>query len=396
MPFGGKNQLTPIQAMAHKVSDEARDTDTCSLMTWGYNPYIAEKSPYHGAYLAVVESISKLAAAGAGLEDVYLSFQEFFGKPHRDPRRWGKPLAALLGAFRAQMELGIAAIGGKDSMSGSFEELDVPPTLVSFAVTTEKRAHVISPEFKASGHAVSLLMPEVGEDGLPTAASLRRNWERVRAAVRTGRALAVYTPGYGGVAEAVFKMCLGNGLGFDFDERRSPEELFGYAYGAFVLELTDEGVWPGVPLGRTTADAVLRHGAEAVPLSELLRLSEAKLEPVFPTKLQSPIQSIPAFTHSVAERVPPVVKAAKPRVLIPVFPGTTANTTPPGPLPRRGPSQRFLSSGTSAPTPSPARSSALPCRSGRRRWCLSPAAFPRGMSRTVPASSSPLFSATRR
>jgi phosphoribosylformylglycinamidine synthase len=322
MPFGGKNQLTPIQAMAHKVSDEARDTDTCSLMTWGYNPYIAEKSPYHGAYLAVVESISKLAAAGAGLEDVYLSFQEFFGKPHRDPRRWGKPLAALLGAFRAQMELGIAAIGGKDSMSGSFEELDVPPTLVSFAVTTEKRAHVISPEFKASGHAVSLLMPEVGEDGLPTAASLRRNWEAVRAAVRTGRALAVYTPGYGGVAEAVFKMCLGNGLGFDFDERRSPEELFGYAYGAFVLELTDEGVWPGVPLGRTTADAVLRHGAETVPLSELLRLSEAKLEPVFPTKLQSPIQSIPAFTHSVAERVPPVVKAAKPRVLIPVFPGT--------------------------------------------------------------------------
>jgi len=322
MPFGGKNQLTPIQAMAHKVSDETRDTDTCSLMAWGYNPYIAEKSPYHSAYLAVVESISKLAAAGAGLEDVYLSFQEFFGKPHRDPRRWGKPLAALLGAFRAQMELGVAAVGGKDSMSGSFEELDVPPTLVSFAVTAEKREHVLSPEFKAPGHAVALLMPEVGADGLPTAASLRRNWEAVRAAVRTGRALAVYTPGYGGVAEAVFKMCLGNGLGFDFDERRSPEELFGYAYGAFVLELTDEGVWPGVPLGRTTAEPVLRCGAEEVSLSELLRIYEAKLEPVFPTKLQGPKQSVPAFTHSAAGRMPPVVKAAKPRVLIPVFPGT--------------------------------------------------------------------------
>ena len=147
MPFGGKYQRTPIQAMVHKISVEKQHTDTCSFMSWGYNPYITEKSPYHGAYLAVVESVSKLIAAGASFEDVYLTFQEYFEKPGRDEKRWGKPLSALLGAFSAQMDLGIAAIGGKDSMSGSFEKLDVPPTLVSFAVTTGKCDNVISPEF---------------------------------------------------------------------------------------------------------------------------------------------------------------------------------------------------------------------------------------------------------
>ena len=157
MPFGGKNQLTPIQAMVQKVSVEKKHTDTVSLMAWGYNPLITEKSPYHGAYLAVVESVSKLIATGASFEDVYLTFQEYFEKPGTDGKRWGKPLSALLGAFKAQMELGIGSIGGKDSMSGSFENLDVPPTLVSFAVTTEKCGNIVSPEFKAAGHEIRLL-----------------------------------------------------------------------------------------------------------------------------------------------------------------------------------------------------------------------------------------------
>jgi phosphoribosylformylglycinamidine synthase len=323
MPFGGKYQQTPIQAMAHKVSDETRETDTCSLMAWGYNPYIAEKSPYHAAHLAVVESVSKLAAAGAELRDVYLSFQEFFGKPRNDPARWGQPLAALLGAFRAQMELGIASVGGKDSMSGSFEDLDVPPTLVSFAVTTEKAARILSPEFKEAGHRVVFLPPEYGNDGLPTPSSLQRNFETVRKAVRTGQAAAVYTPGFGGVAEAVFKMCLGNGLGFAFNDARTMEELFGYRYGAFVLELTGDSDIPGaLPLGTVTRECALRYQGAAVSMDELQRGYEDRLEPVFPSRTGGESSAIPAFSYRAASAAAPAVKTARPRVLIPVFPGT--------------------------------------------------------------------------
>ena len=137
MPFGGKYQRTPIQAMVNKISVEKADTRTCSLMSWGYNPFITEKSPYHGAYLAVVESVSKLVAQGGSFEDVYLSFQEYFEKLGNDPKKWGKPFAALLGALEAQLDLGVGSIGGKDSMSGTFEDIHVPPTLVSFAVTTD-------------------------------------------------------------------------------------------------------------------------------------------------------------------------------------------------------------------------------------------------------------------
>jgi phosphoribosylformylglycinamidine synthase len=165
MPFGGKHQLTPNQAMVNLISVEKKHTKACSYMAWGYNPDIAMKSPYHASYLAVVESVSKLIAAGADKTDVYLTFQEYFEKPGRDPKRWGKPLSALLGAFRAQKSLGYAAIGGKDSMSGSFEQLDVPPTLVSFAVTTGNTDEVITPEFKEAGHKVILMKPEIGEDG---------------------------------------------------------------------------------------------------------------------------------------------------------------------------------------------------------------------------------------
>ena len=190
MPFGGKNQQTPIQAMVHKISVEKQDTDTCSYMSWGYNPYITEKSPYHGAYLAVVESVSKLIATGAKFEDVYLTFQEYFEKLRLDPERWGKPFAALLGAFKAQRDLGIAAIGGKDSMSGSFENIDVPPTLVSFAVTTGVADEVVSPEFKAAGHKVVWLRPEYDADGLPVAPTLLENFNKVTELMRSGKVCA--------------------------------------------------------------------------------------------------------------------------------------------------------------------------------------------------------------
>ena len=321
MPFGGKYQHTPIQAMVHKVSVEQKHTDTCSLMAWGYNPYIAENSPYHSAFLAVVESVSKLVATGAKFEDVYLSFQEYFEKLGRDSDRWGKPFAALLGAFMAQKQLHVAAIGGKDSMSGTFEQLTVPPTLVSFAVTTENVEHIVSNEFKAAGHKVVLVQPEYDAEGLPVIESLKNVFEQVHALTSAGKALAVYTPTYGGVAEAVMKMCFGNMLGFKFAEIPM-ETLFGYRYGSFVLELA-EGVEPmGTVLGETTAEQALTYGGETLCLNELLKVYEQKLESVYPCNIPMEKEEIPAFTYTAETRVAPAAKTATPKVLIPVFPGT--------------------------------------------------------------------------
>ena len=224
MPFGGKKQLTPIQCMANKVSVEKGETRTCSLMSWGFNPYISENSPFHGAYLAVVESVSKLIAAGADRKDVYLTFQEYFEKPMARPERWGKPLAALLGAYRAQRDFGIGAIGGKDSMSGTFEHLDVPPTLVSFAVTTAKTDDIVFPDFKKAGSKVALFACEYGEDGLPVTDSFLSNLDRVSALVRSGKALAVWTPAFGGIAESVMKMSFGGGFGFEVEKSGNIEK----------------------------------------------------------------------------------------------------------------------------------------------------------------------------
>ena len=321
MPFGGKHQHTPIQAMVHKVSVEQKHTDTCSLMAWGYNPYIAENSPYHSAFLAVVESVSKLVATGAKFEDVYLSFQEYFEKPGQDSRSWGKPFSALLGAFMAQKQLHVAAIGGKDSMSGTFEHLTVPPTLVSFAVTTEQVENIVSNEFKGAGHQVVLLQPEYDEEGLPVVESLKALFDQVYALTSTGKALAVYTPGFGGVAEAVMKMCFGNLLGFRF-EQVPMETLFGYRYGAFVVELA-EGVEPvGLVLGTTTEEQTMTWGNETLALPELLEVYENKLEPVYPCNLAMEKEEIPAFTFQAESRPAPAVHVAKPKALIPVFPGT--------------------------------------------------------------------------
>ncbi len=321
MPFGGKYQLTPTQAMVNKISIEKKDTDTCSLMSWGYNPYITEKSPYHGAYLAVIESVAKLVATGANLKETYLSFQEYFQKLGKDAERWGQPLAALLGAFRAQKELEIAAIGGKDSMSGSFEQLDVPPTLVSFAVTTDKIGNIVSPEFKKAGHHVVWLCPEYGPDGLPAANSLKETFKTVNKLMKKGKVKAAYTPGFGGVAEAVLKMSLGNGIGLQFDEGCTMDELFGYAYGSFVLELTDkENV--GLPLGVTTDDGSLTWREQTVTREEIMGAYEGKLEPIYACNITQGEGEIPAFTTQCDSWKKPLIKSAKPRVLIPVFPGT--------------------------------------------------------------------------
>ena len=319
MPFGGINQHTPIQAMVHKVSLEKGHTDDCSVMSWGYNPFITEHSPYHGAYLAVVESAAKLVATGAKYEDVYLTFQEYFQRVGQDPKRWGQPLAALLGAFNAQMDLKIAAIGGKDSMSGTFENLDVPPTLVSFAVTTEKVQNIVSNEFKAPGHKLCLLKPEYDANGLPEAESLLGLFDYVTELLRSGKAVSAYTPGMGGVGEAVMKMAFGNCIGAEFADV-DLVELFGHCYGSFLLEMAEGEV--GLVIGETTAVPVLRKGSESVALNALLKRYEDKLEDVFTCNIPDVDTPIETVSFNAESCKAPAVKVARPKVLIPVFPGT--------------------------------------------------------------------------
>ena len=322
MPFGGKYQRTPIQAMVQKISVEKKHTDLASFMSWGYNPDISSKSPYHGAYLAVVESASKLVATGAEFKDVYLTFQEYFEKPMKDPKRWGKPLAALLGAFKAQMELGIAAIGGKDSMSGTFEKLDVPPTLISFAVTTDKVDNVISPEFKKAGSRVVLLKPKYDADGLPETASLLKLYSDVTSLMRDGKVLSAYTPTYGGVAEAVMKMAMGNGFGFEFDAEASMEDIFGYNYGSFILELADDRKVGGITLGRVSEAREFAYGGKSISADEINKSYEDKLESVYSCNIKSREDKPETVSYTTESRKAPAVKCAKPKVLIPVFPGT--------------------------------------------------------------------------
>ncbi|MBO4422573.1 MAG: phosphoribosylformylglycinamidine synthase [Clostridia bacterium] len=320
MPFGGRYQLTPIQAMVQKISVEKGHTDDCSVMSWAYDPFISEKSPYHGAYTAVVESVCKLIAAGADINDTYLSFQEYFEKPGRNGKRWGKPLSALLGAFEAQKDLGIAAIGGKDSMSGSFEQLDVPPTLVSFAVTTDKVKNIISPEFKAAGHKVYLLAPQYDENGLPKKNSVLALFDKIKGLIRDGKAVSCYVTGFGGIGEAVMKMCLGNMLGFEFDPSLDVGDIFRRRAAAFVIEATEDV--DGTLIGKTSDKAEIRYKNETVGLKELAGIYEDRLESVYPCNIKNADTPLEKFAYEAKERRAPAVKRARPRVLIPAFPGT--------------------------------------------------------------------------
>ena len=321
MPFGGKYQRTPIQAMVQKISVEKKHTDDCSFMSWGYNPFVTEQSPYHGAYLAVVESVSKLIASGAAFEDVYLTFQEYFERLGRDSKRWGKPLSALLGAFEAQLELGIGAIGGKDSMSGSFENLDVPPTLVSFAVTTGKVSDVVSPEFKTARNKVYLVKPEYDSNGLPVTRSLKNVWAEITSLMRQGKIVAAYTLGMGGVAEAIMKMASGNGFGFAFNTDRTLDEIFNNCYGAFVVEISDDTAL-GIPLGIVTEDKTFTLGTECVSADAVNSAYENKLESVYSCNIASDEQKVQNLSYICTARKAPAVSVAKPKVLIPAFPGT--------------------------------------------------------------------------
>ena len=316
MPFGGRTQKTPAQAMAAKLPMlPGQETDQASVMAWGLDPDHMMIDPYTGAYAAVYTSMAKLVAAGADYRLAYLTLQEFFEKLKNEPARWGKPFAALLGAMDAQMELGAAAIGGKDSMSGTFLDKDVPPTLISFAIAPIKAGEVLSPEFKEAGHPVYVF--GAADE---SAESLKKTWEAFHGLCLEGKVRAAWAV-ENGIGEAVMKMSFGNSIGFEAEVDFGQWHDAGL-YGFIVAELTEETCVPGsMLLGRTTAEPVIDLGSDSASITELLALNEGTLSGVYPTDAPA-LGDTPVFTYDKGCTAAPAVKVAKPKVLIPVFPGT--------------------------------------------------------------------------
>lgn len=326
MPFGGKTQLTPEDAMAAKLPLLKGETDDATAMSYGYIPGISRWSPFHGAAYAVAESLSKLAAISADPLTSRLTFQEYFERLHEVPSRWGKPTAALLGALTAQINMGIPSIGGKDSMSGSFEDLDVPPTLVSFAVAMTKASKTISAEFKKSGSKVVYIpLPEDKATGLPAWEELKKVYKAIYALANDGKILAASVVREGGAAATVARMSFGNKIGFEFKNELTAKELFAPLSGSFVVELADDAEISDIlyyDLGTTVDAETITVNGETLTIDELIEEWNFKLEGVFPTKSYCPAneQEIPLYTERNTSS--PVIKTAKPKVFIPVFPGT--------------------------------------------------------------------------
>ena len=317
MPFGGKTQKTPAQAMAALLPTlPGQFTDQASVMAWGLDPDAMCIDPYCGAHAAVYNSMAKLVAAGADYKLAYLTLQEFFEKLKSEPARWGKPFAALLGAMDAQIELGAAAIGGKDSMSGTFLDRDVPPTLISFAIAPIKASEVLTPEFKEAGHPVYLFAP-VDE----TAESVKETWETFHKLCGEGKVKAAWAV-ENGIAEAVMKMSFGNEIGFKAQAKLNPADWHLPFYGYIVAELSEDVTCRGtLKLGETTERPVIELEKDKATIAELLALNEATLEGVYPTTAPA-TGDLPVFAYNGGSTAAPAVKCARPKALIPVFPGT--------------------------------------------------------------------------
>ena len=321
MPFSGKTQQTPVQAMAAKIPVLNAKTNTASLMGWGYNPAVAVQSPYHGAMLAVIESIAKIVAAGGSSEKCWLTFQEYFERTQGTPSRWGKPFSALLGAYKAQLELGCGAIGGKDSMSGTFEKIDVPPTLVSFAVSTAKADKIISAEFKCPFSKIYYIAPKYDENMLPDFESVKKVFKTVEKAIADGKALSVWSLANGGLAEGVFKMSLGNHIGAKLN-KMDDEKLFGLCYGAFIIEASGE-IPEAELIGETLDEYKIISGDVVIDMAALEKKWDGVLEPIFKDSVKAmPAPEKITCTKGCTTVCAPANKIAKPRVLIPAFPGT--------------------------------------------------------------------------
>lgn len=336
MPLGGMNQLTPAQASVHKVPTTHGDTEDCTILSFGFNPYIFDASPYHGAYLGLVEAVSRLVASGASFNEVYLALQQNFGPA--DAVRTGEQLAALLGLFEAEMGLGICSIGGdavyEPSDSG---RTGVAPSLITYAMTTGKVSDICSPEFKGIGHKVIMLRPDIDRDeqsaylGLPNPKSLISVWRKAYELIANGKAVAAYAPGIGGIAEAIMKMSYGNGIGFEFsgwEDELTDSEIFGYSYGSIILEMVNDDPVRSrsvdiTTLGYTSEQHVIRKGDEAPSIGELLMLYEDRLEGVFPSNADSNIGLMQNAGYAARSWPTPIFKRAVPKLLIPKFESTT-------------------------------------------------------------------------
>ena len=332
MPFGGKYQLTPQQNMVAKVPTLHKDTDTATVMAFGYNPKLSAKNPYMGALYAVVDSVTRAVAAGADYKDIYLTFQEYFERLGVDPKRWGKPLSALLGAYMAQEKLGLAAIGGKDSMSGSFNDIDVPPTLVSFAVAPLSASHAVSSEFKGTDNLVFMLSPKYDENNMPDFESLKVLYDMLYMMMRDDKVKLInsaWAIGYGGAAEAICKMSLGNKIGFEFTDCCDKSELFKAKYGSVIIEVKGLGATGFMgndinvtKLGHTMAEPCIKICGENIPLDDIEKAWTAPLEGVFATKAECENAGTKKFEYGERINIRPKTTFAKPRVFIPAFPGT--------------------------------------------------------------------------
>ena len=345
MPLGGKYQLTPAEGMAAKIPVLGGESKDASLMTYGFNPYLGVWSPFHMAFYSVIESVTKIAAMGGDYKKVRLTFQEYFEKLLRDEEKWGKPFAALLGAYKAQMDLGLPAIGGKDSMSGSFGELNVPPTLVSFAVGLEKASRIISPEFKNIGSTLVLMKGEKLEDETLEMEGFKNNLEKLYELIGEEKVVSAYSLKFCGVSEGITKMSLGNKIGAILNNI-SKEELFGFNYGSLILEVKEgvnlEDEFKGTNykvIGSTIKDGVIKceeYDFE-VSLEELEKAYEEKLEDVFKSKTEDKEECVSDLisndkdgasildngqVHIEEKLKSKITRVEKPRVVIPVFPGT--------------------------------------------------------------------------
>ncbi len=328
MPFGGENQLTPPEAMVCKIPVLKGETNTATIMSYGYNPQVAKWSPFHSAIYAVVESVSKIVATGGDYKNIKLTFQEYFEKLGTDKEKWGKPFSALIGALHAQLSLGIAAIGGKDSMSGTFKDMNVPPTLVSFALDVSNVNNIISPEFKEVDSYIIKLNTNYDKYDLPIFEELTKNYNKINSLIKDKKVLSASTIGFGGVAASISKMALGNYIGANITLEK---DVFNYNYGTFVLEIDKnvniEEEFEGFEyeiLGKTTKEHNIVVNNETITLEEVQKIWFDTLEPIFPTKYYDEFKplELEVKEYKVTEKRTSSISTAKPKVFIPVFPGT--------------------------------------------------------------------------
>ena len=326
MPYGGKYQLTPTQTMIAKLPVLKGKTDTITMMSYGLDPYLSSWSPYHGSVYAVLTSVAKIAAAGGDVSKIRLTFQEYFKRLGTDPYRWGQPLAALLGAYDVQIGLGLPSIGGKDSMSGTFNDIDVPPTLCSFAVDVSSYKHVVTPELKAAGDVLVRLDVDKDENDIPVYADVLDKYDKLHKAITEDKIEAAYVIGFGGLIEAVSKMAFGNKFGVAIDDGVTKRELVSKDYGSIILEVKPENVDKlGVTvkkIGTVNDSAAFTYGDVTVTVEEAIKAWTTKLEKVFPTKSKVPQTEINTGLYDAKAVYTSKNKVAKPKVFIPVFPGT--------------------------------------------------------------------------